>query len=191
MVMRVAPSRGLDKSKLPIVVHIGCARAPTNRAHDAAERFHHFCRGMVRTTVRSLSAMDPLFFTSQLPVSIHRLDRVRGPRDPDDLLRRVRRSDLVILDTSGRDAEITRRIRAIMSDRGKSSSLFLLHQSAAPPEFSAAGVLPDRPDDCSITRYEHFTSRHRPALRLLEPHGFTTALSASLLQAAEERNHRP
>ncbi len=188
---RVAPSRGLDKSKLPIVVHVGCARASTNRAHDAAEQFHRCCRGMVRATVRSLSAKDHSFSAAQRPVSIHRLDRVRGPRDPVDLLRRVRRSDLDILGTSGRDAEITRRIRAIMSDRGKSSSLFLLQPSAAPPEFSTAGVLPDRLDDFSITCYEHFTSRHRPALRLLEPHGFTTALSASLLEAAQERSHRP
>ena len=75
----------------------------------------------------------------------------------------------------------------IMAARGKSASLFLLHEAGAPGDFTNGGVLPDQPGSFSMTRYERCVSRGRAALRLVEPRGFAAALGSSLLAAARER----
>ncbi len=184
--MNASPGGRAEKSHGPLIVQIGCARAPSREARDDADRFIRFFRRLVRATAGMLAERRSDSPAGRSAVRVRILGHLPEASDPGSLLRRVRRSDLVILDTTGGSAELIGDVRAIMSARGKSASLFLLGQSG-PPGTSARGVFPDRPGDFSFTRYEPCVRRGRPTLRLVEPLGFAAALGSSLMEAARER----
>jgi|GEM_PF-6535592 len=186
--MCLLPAGVPDKSKLPIIVHIGRARPGPHGTAGEAGRFWHFFRRMVRATAASLAEGRSDVRTADPTLQIRRFEF--GGDDGagrDDLLRRIRRSDLVLLDTTAGSADLVRIIGAVMSGRGKSAALHLLQQCGPEVELGGGGVFPELPEHFSSTLYEQVVWRGRPTLRLVEPRGFAAALGANLLEAARER----
>ena len=175
------------KSGLPITVHVGYPWTKVTAEQKAGDAVWSFARQIIGTASHAVAKIQANRGVSTLPVRINRLRAMHGGSVLDVLLRRIRRSDILLFDITGLNPNVLIEIGMALALKGTVGSVFILQRTDSRGKPLKVAAHPSDLSGYFFTRYEAKVLRGRSSFRLIEPQGFLAALRARLIDAARER----
>lgn len=176
-----------DKTKLPIIVHVGYAWPQRRAKRKAEDHVWRFIRKLIGTTTDALAKVQANRAAPKLPVRINRLRAMHGGSVLDVLLRRISRSDILVFDITGQNPDVLIEIGMALACKGTAGSVFILQKADAKGNPVKTAAHPSDLSGYFFTRYQENALPGRSSFRLIEAQGFAAALRSRIIDAARER----
>lgn len=176
-----------DKSKLPIMVHFGYPWPDKAAGIAPEDPVWRFVRRLVAVSADSLAKIQAGRQSCPLPIRINRLRAMHGGSVLETLLRRIRRSDILIFDITGGNPNVLLEIGMALACKGTAGAVFIFQEAGRSGKSVKAAFPPSDLQGYFFTRYRKVATGSSVTHRLVEPQGFIAALRSRLIESARER----